>query len=149
MAEWSIIPPGTPEQWRAYYLLRYEVLRKPWDQPIGSELAEDDDVSYHGMIVNKKGEALAVGRIHATGPEQAQIRFMAVRDDMQGLGLGKSLLHYLERKAQKEDPSLIQILLQAREGAIPFYERQGYQMIDKSYMLFGKIQHFLMVKSLI
>jgi N-acetylglutamate synthase-like GNAT family acetyltransferase len=101
------------------------------------------------MIINKKGEVLAVGRIHTTAPEQAQVRFMAVRADMQGLGLGKTLLHYLEHRAQKEIPSLIQIMLHAREHAVPFYEKQGYLKIDKSYSLFGSIQHYLMVKSLL
>ena len=101
------------------------------------------------MILDKKGEALAVGRIHFTAPDQAQLRFMAVRDDMQGLGLGKTLLHYLEKRAQKENPALIQILLEAREPAVPFYEKQGYYVIDKSFVLFGSIQHYRMIKSLI
>jgi GNAT superfamily N-acetyltransferase len=149
MAEWSIIPPTTPEQWRAYYQLRYKVLRKPWGQAEGTEYAEDDDVSLHGMIFDKKGDALAVGRIHFTATDQAQLRFMAVRDDMQGLGLGKTLLHYLEKRAQKENPALIQIVLEAREHAVTFYEKQGYFVIDKSYVLFGSIQHFRMIKSLI
>ena len=149
MAEWSIIPPSKPEHWKAYFNLRYEMLRKPWGEEVGTEHAEDDEISLHGMIINKKGEVLAVGRIHTTAPEQAQVRFMAVRADMQGLGLGKTLLHYLEHRAQKEIPSLIQIMLHAREHAVPFYEKQGYLQIDKSYSLFGSIQHYLMVKSLL
>jgi len=32
---------------------------------------------------------------------------------------------------------------------VEFYEEQDYQVIDKSYLLFGSIQHYLMVKSLI
>jgi ribosomal protein S18 acetylase RimI-like enzyme len=149
MAEWSIIPPSTSENWKSYYDLRYTILRKPWGLEPGSELAEDDDVSIHGMIINKTGEALAVGRIHITAPEQAQVRFMAVKENMQRMGLGKSMLHYLEKRAKREYPDLVQILLHARENAIEFYEEQDYQVIDKSYLLFGTIQHYLMVKSLI
>lgn len=149
MAEWSIIPPSKPEHWDAYFKLRYEMLRKPWGEEVGSEHADDDETSLHGMIINKKGEVLAVGRIHTTAPEQAQVRFMAVRADLQGLGLGKTLLHFLEHRAQKEIPSLIQIMLHAREHAVPFYEKQGYMQVDKSYSLFGSIQHYLMVKSLL
>jgi len=149
MAEWSIIPPSKPEHWDAYFNLRYEMLRKPWGEEVGSEHADDDETSMHGMIVNKKGEVLAVGRIHVSAPDQAQVRFMAVRGDMHGMGLGKTLLHYLEHRAQKEIPSLIQIMLHAREHAVPFYEKQGYLLIDKSYSLFGSIQHFRMIKSLL
>jgi GNAT superfamily N-acetyltransferase len=149
MADWLFIPPSTPEHWMAYYQLRFEVLRQPWGQLKGSELADDDATSLHGMIADNKGEALAVGRIHMTADDQAQVRFMAVKTSMHGLGLGKRLLHYLEHRAKKEHPALVQILLHARENAVPFYEKQGYQVIDKSYVLFDSIQHYLMVKSLI
>lgn len=149
MADWLLIPPSSPEHWVAYYQLRYEVLRQPWGQLKGSELADDDAISLHGMIADNKGDALAVGRIHMTAEDQAQVRFMAVKTTMHGLGLGKRLLHYLEHRAQKEHPALVQILLHARENAVPFYEKQGYQVIDKSYILFDSIQHYLMVKSLI
>ena len=40
----TIIEPQTPKEFEAYYLLRYEVLRKPWKQPFGSE--KDDMESY-------------------------------------------------------------------------------------------------------
>ena len=33
----DIIQPKSPEDFKKYYNLRYEVLRKPWNQPIGSE----------------------------------------------------------------------------------------------------------------
>jgi ribosomal protein S18 acetylase RimI-like enzyme len=38
--------------------------------------------------------------------------------------------------------------LHAREIAIGFYQKLGYQMIEKSHLLFGEIQHYLMEKTL-
>ena len=40
------------------------------------------------------------------------------------------------------------VVLEARENAVPFYESLGYSMIEKSYLLFGEIQHFRMKKAL-
>jgi hypothetical protein len=36
----------------------------------------------------------------------------------------------------------------AREIAIPFYESLGYQLVEKSHLLFDEIQHFLMIKKI-
>jgi hypothetical protein len=41
-----------------------------------------------------------------------------------------------------------EMILHAREIAIPFYESLGYEIIEKSHCLFNEIQHYLMRKSL-
>jgi len=41
-----------------------------------------------------------------------------------------------------------EIILHARESAIPFYEKLSYQLQEPSYKLFGEIQHYLMSKKL-
>jgi hypothetical protein len=38
--------------------------------------------------------------------------------------------------------------LQAREKAIPFYERLGYKVVEKTHLLFGEIQHYKMRKEI-
>jgi ribosomal protein S18 acetylase RimI-like enzyme len=40
------------------------------------------------------------------------------------------------------------IILHAREIAIGFYQKLGYETIEKSHLLFGEIQHYLMEKTL-
>jgi predicted acetyltransferase len=37
-------------------------------------------------------------------------------------------------------------ILHAREIALPFYEKLGYRITEKSHLLFGEIQHYLMNK---
>jgi ribosomal protein S18 acetylase RimI-like enzyme len=40
------------------------------------------------------------------------------------------------------------IILHAREVALGFYEKLGYQLVNKSHLLFDEIQHYLMEKSI-
>ena len=40
------------------------------------------------------------------------------------------------------------IILNARENAVPFYKKLGYNITEKTNLLFGKIQHYEMKKVL-
>ena len=138
--------PASPTDFEKYYRLRWEVLRAPWQQPIGSERAADDVTATHLMLLNEKEEALGVCRLHLATPEEAQIRFMAIHPDYQGQGLGQKLLAQAEEKAQAAGATII--TLQARENAVKFYQKCGYQLLEKTHLLFDEIQHYKMCKSL-
>ncbi|QJX46304.1 GNAT family N-acetyltransferase [Hymenobacter taeanensis] len=142
----SIISPRTPAEWEAYYHLRYSVLRQPWGQPAGSERAEDDaaPTTTHALLLAPDGQALGVGRLHPSGPQQGQVRFMAVQAQTQGQGVGRQVLEHLEAAARQQ--GLTEIVLHAREQAVPFYERLGYTVVAPSHTLFGTVPHFLMRK---
>ncbi|SVE49581.1 uncharacterized protein METZ01_LOCUS502435, partial [marine metagenome] len=127
-----------------YYDLRWRILRKPWNQPQGSEQDDLEESSFHRMIVNEKGKTLGVGRIQINFSEEAQIRYMAVEDGYQNKGIGKLVLQSLEEIAAKKNVNFI--ILQARGNALTFYKSSGYQIVEKSYLLFGEIQHWLMRK---
>ena len=143
----NIIDPKTSEEFRKYYNLRYEILRKPWGQPLGSERDEGEDTSIHRMIINENtGEALAVGRIQFNSIDEAQIRYMAVLDIFQGQGLGSWIISALEDVARKNGNKWI--ILSARENALEFYNKNGYKIVKKTNLLFGEIQHWLMRKEL-
>jgi N-acetylglutamate synthase-like GNAT family acetyltransferase len=142
----NIIEPATPEQFEKYYRLRYLTLRQPWGQPEGSERAADDATAIHAMLVDATGEAIGVCRMHLQTPQEAQIRFMGIHENYQGKGLGKLLLDYLEDKARSMGAT--NMVLQAREKAISFYERNGYELVEKTYLLFDSIQHYKMEKQL-
>lgn len=141
-----ILEPSTPEQFEQYYKLRYRTLRQPWGQPEGSERVEDDATAIHAMLVNDAGEAVGVCRMHLATPEEAQIRFMGIRQDMQGKQLGDLLMQYQEARAR--DLGATRMMLHARENAVNFYRRNGYEIEEKSYLLFGSIQHYRMAKQL-
>ena len=143
----KIIEPTTSEEFKKYYNLRYEVLRKPWGQPLGSERDEREETSIHRMIIDKKtGNALAVGRLQYNSTHEAQIRYMAVADDLQGKDLGSQIISALEDVARGK--GIQKIILSARKNALQFYKSNGYEIVKKTHLLFGEIQHWLMEKEL-
>ena len=143
----NIIEPQSSEEFRKYYNVRYEILRKPWGQPLGSERDEGEETSIHRMIINElTGEALAVGRLQYNSKDEAQIRYMAVSDDFQGQGLGSQIISALEDVARRNGN--IWMILSARGNALQFYKNNGYEIMEKTHILFGEIQHWLMRKEL-
>jgi ribosomal protein S18 acetylase RimI-like enzyme len=147
----AIQPPHTPAEWAAYYKLRYAVLRQPWQQPPGSERvpADDEPGTIHALLLAEAAgppEALAVGMLQPTGPAQGQIRFMAVAPEAAGTGLGQRMVAYLE--AQARAVGLLEIVLHSRQGAVGFYEKLDYVVVEPAHRLFEVIPHFLMRKQL-
>ena len=47
--EIQITEPKTRDEFEAYYLLRYQVLREPWNQPRGSEKDDMENECIHIM----------------------------------------------------------------------------------------------------
>jgi predicted GNAT family N-acyltransferase len=138
--------PGSDADWAGYFDLRWRVLREPWDQPRGSERDLDDSFAYHLMVRTAAGAVVAVGRLHFNSKDQAQIRFMAVDDRWRVKGLGGRILFGLEAYAEAQGAS--EIVLNAREDAIPFYIRYGYEVTGPANTLFGSVKHVHMRKAI-
>jgi predicted GNAT family N-acyltransferase len=141
----EIKSPQTDSEWKAYYALRFNVLREPWNQPHGSEVLDDEDQAIHAIAVAGE-EVLGVARMHESATNQGQVRCVAIATIAQGKGIGKAIMAYLEDQAKTK--GWTEIVLEARENAVPFYERIGYTIIAESYLLFGEIQHYRMSKTL-
>lgn len=137
--------PKSPEEFDAYFQLRWETLREPWGQPRGSERGDDEDESFHLMAIENE-RVFGVGRIHAIDDKLMQIRYMGVAEKARGRGVGRGLIAGLEAHALASGAHTIQ--LNARENAVPFYEANGYRIVEKSSLLWGEIQHFLMSRDL-
>ena len=135
--------PNSPEEWDLYFNLRYEVLRAPWNQPRGSERNDGDETAEHFAFF-EDDEIIGVGRLDFTENPGSQIRFMAVDSRFQGRGIGRQLMQHMEEIARNKGCK--ETILHAREIALPFYEKLGYDITEKSHLLFGEIQHFLMIK---
>ena len=122
----KIIEPNSSAEFEQYYNLRYEVLRKPWLQPKGSEKDDGDKSSIHRMIIDESnGKAVAVGRLQFNTSEEAQIRYMAVSDNYQLKGYGNIIVKTLEDIALNK--GIRNIILQARENALKFYWKNGLE----------------------
>lgn len=142
----TIKQPETKKEFEAYYDLRWSVLRQPWQQPKGSEKDELEKQSFHIMACDENNNVIAVGRLHFNNQSEAQIRYMAVKPEHQNKGFGKSILKSLEEKCRQEKCEVI--ILDARESALSFYQKQGYQIIKKSHLLYDVIQHYQMIKEI-
>lgn len=138
--------PEKSTEWDAYYDLRFRVLRAPWGQAKGSEQTPDETAHQHFAFFNEQASVLGVGRLDLIDYCTAQVRFMAVDPNAQNKGIGKSLMLHMESEAKAS--GIEEIILHARETALPFYDKLGYQFVEKSHLLFGEIQHFLMRKKL-
>lgn len=135
----------TAEEWRQYYHCRWVTLRQPWGEPEGSEKDTLEDSSCHRAVF-VEDQIVGVGRLQFNSPQEAQIRYMAVAAAWRGKGVGKSLVSALEALAMEQGTAHIK--LDARENAVAFYESLGYKVMGDSYLLFGKIQHYLMHKNI-
>ncbi|MCD6171433.1 MAG: GNAT family N-acetyltransferase [Thermoplasmata archaeon] len=94
----------------------------------------------------KNDNILGWGQLHFNSNEEAQIRYMAVDAYHRKQGIGTMILKKLEEIARKRGAECV--VLNARESAIEFYKKNDYHIVEKSYILFGSIQHFKMMKKL-
>jgi len=143
---YKVLQAQTKEELAAILQLRFKLLREPWNQSIESASDHLELTSVNAFIKDGAGTAIACGRLQENENKIGQIRFMAVAGNYQGQGLGKLIVIFLEEKAK--DLGLIKIELQARENAVEFYRLCGYHVKEKSFLLWGEIQHYLMEKRL-
>lgn len=141
-----VTSPQSKQDYDKYYQLRWEILRKPWAQPKGSEVTTEEDSCIHAMVLSDSGDVTGVARLQFNSSHTAQVRFVAVANKAQGKGVGRLLMDYLEKIAREKGAS--EVVLDARENAVPFYKKINYHITEKTYLLFGEIQHYRMVKKL-
>ena len=142
----TIKQPQTKAEFKHYYHLRWLLLRAPWNQAEGSEVDAIEDQCFHVMAVDEINNVIAVARLQFNSNTEAQIRYMAVAREYERQGIGRELIKAMEQHAKKSSHK--NIVLDAREPAVNFYKKLGYSVIEKSYLLFGEIQHFRMIKEL-
>lgn len=143
MTEIRPVAFGTPE-YEATVELRREVLRRPLGLDFSPEqlAREADDVHFallHG------DEALACLVLTPQDGDILKMRQVAVREDLQGQGLGKQIVETSEVWALRQ--GFRSITLHAREAAVPFYLAQGYRVEGEPFVEVG-IPHRAMVKEL-
>jgi ribosomal protein S18 acetylase RimI-like enzyme len=136
--------PTSEKDFELYYDLRWRMLRKPWNQMRGSEKDNHEDQSIHAMVYSDDKICIGVGRAHFNSDDEAQIRYMAVEEGWQGKGIGSMILSYLEEKIIQKGAKYI--ILNARDLAIKFYEKHGYEIVKESHILFDAIPHYRMMK---
>ena len=147
MEKLKFADPYLDNRLEEYFLFRWNILRAPWKQPKGTERDDLEEKSLQRMLLNEQNEIIACGRLQLNSPQEAQIRYMAVNENYQGQGIGKMMMEELENLAINAGAKTI--VLQARENALDFYIASGYTTVKETFVLYGSIQHYLMVKKLV
>lgn len=65
--------PVTEQELKDYYQFRWEMLRKPLHQPVGSEKDAYDAMAHHQMVVDEGGKIVAIGRLYINADNEAAI----------------------------------------------------------------------------
>ncbi|RYZ36880.1 MAG: GNAT family N-acetyltransferase [Sphingobacteriales bacterium] len=104
--------------------LRQRVLRAP----LGLDILNDDleaEVQQIIFIYEKEGQVKGCVLLAQYDAETFKMRQMAVDSNEQGKGIGAELINAADMYAVNQGKS--RIILHARETAIPFYEKLGYE----------------------
>jgi predicted GNAT family N-acyltransferase len=143
MTEIRPVPYGSQE-YDATVELRRAVLRRPLGLDFTEEqlAAEKDDVHFAFLHAD---EALACLVFTPKGDGVLKMRQVAVREDLQGQGLGRQLVETSEAWARANGYK--RIVLHARDTAVPFYLAQGYAIEGEPFEEVG-IPHRAMFKTI-
>ena len=119
--------PKTREDFHAYYLLRYKVLREPWGHPKGTEKDDYEPISEHFMAVDEKtSEVLGVIKLFEKSPGVGQVSHLAVAPEHQHKGIGKYLVEAVEERARQRGFKTLGAM--ARATATAYFEKFGYHI---------------------
>ena len=137
--------PINSDEFEKYDLFRWRILRKPIGKSIDSLKDNYENSSYH-LIGVSDNEVIACGRLHFNSDSEAQIRYMAVDDYHRGKGIGKQVVEELESYAKLK--KVDSIILNARDHAIRFYEKSGYEVVGPYKGSDTGIPHSKMIKKI-
>jgi predicted GNAT family N-acyltransferase len=134
---------GSETYWTAVQLRR-EVLRYPLGLDYTDEQLQAESNEHH-FVAECGGEIFAYAMATVRPQHVIQIRQVAVRQDLQGQGIGSKIMDCAEEWAATE--GFTSCLLHARGYAIPFYEKIGYTAYGDEFVEVG-IPHRKMTKPL-
>lgn len=143
----QITIPKTKADFKAYYDLRYKVLREPWGQPRGTEKDDYEPISQHFVAVDDEtGEVVGCVKFNEKEPGVAWVSHLAVKSTLQRTGIGKKLLAYVEATAREQ--GFTKIGCQSRLNTTKYFEMAGYKVHGMPLRYFGTTQVVWMEKDL-
>ena len=114
--------------------LRWRVLRRPLGLERDAVLFPFDRESLH-LVAIDGGRVVGCVLFHPEGTESGRLFQMAVEPARQGTGLGTRLVHALEDDLAAR--GFREVTLHARDTAVGFYARLGYQPVGPPYVEVG------------
>lgn len=133
------------------FSVRQPVLRP--GKPIETCHFEGDNLEstkHFGLFSNEKLAGIASLFLHSTPfskeKSQFQLRGMAVLPEFQKKGLGEALVKHAENDALERGGKII--WFNAREIAVAFYKKLGYEIIGEPFDIADIGKHYVMYKKL-
>ena len=139
-----IIEHGS-DDYRQMVELRHEILRKP----LGLSFSKEDlDTESKDILVAAFEEERLVACCLLSPEDRTAVRLrqMAVRSEVQGLGVGKALIRFAETVSR--DHGFSKVAMHARATAVGFYEKMGYTVCGPEFEEVT-IPHYIMEKRLL
>jgi len=124
--------------------LRYEIMRKP----LGLTFSQDElTKEKNDILIGAFDEDEMMGCCILTDTKDGCVRLrqMAVQKNMQGKGIGESIITFAENLAR--DKGFKALTMHARDTAIGFYEKYGYKVKGDQFIEIN-IPHHIMEKRL-
>jgi len=136
---------------RDTFLVRHPILRV--GKPIESCQFDGDDLettTHFGLFIDKNIiGVLSVfknNNVIFSSENQFQIRGMAILNNFQRKGFGDELVKHSEEHVKSQFGKLI--WFNARESAVPFYEKLGYIKIGEPFSIADIGIHYIMKKEI-
>ena len=138
--------------------LRTRVLRPGLEPPAVAVFDGDEEGAHFALIRGEgegegggdDGEILAVVSYYCgrPGPEDVQLRGMAVTEELRGQGLGARLLRASLVRVALKWPEARRVWCNARERALSLYEREGFVVVSAPFEVEGIGRHLRMEREL-
>jgi GNAT superfamily N-acetyltransferase len=142
----SIITPTTREQFKAYYALRYRVLREPGGHPKGTEKDDYEPISEHFMAINEAGDVVGAVKLYEKSPGVGHLSHMVVSPEHQHQGIGRMLMEYVEKRARENGYKTLGTM--SRLTATVFFEKHGFRITELPTIHLGTIHMVWMEKDI-
>ncbi len=139
--------PKTKEEFKAYYDLRYRVLRKPWGQPRDTEKDDYEPISQHFMAVDEEtGNVIGVVKLFEKEPGVGWFSHLAVERTYQKAGIGRLLMDAVEHHARER--GFTRLGCMSRVNTTKYFEKYGFQVEGLPTQYFGTTQVLWMEKKI-
>jgi predicted GNAT family N-acyltransferase len=123
--------------------LREDVLRRPLGLSLNDEDLAGEENQLHFGLFDPDSSLVACVIAAPLSPTTARIRQMAVAPAHQGKGLGRRVMHELEKSLRAH--GFRNLELDARAAAVGFYKKLGYSVVGDEFIEVT-VPHFRMVK---
>ncbi len=125
--------------------LRDKILRKPLNLEFEAKDLAQEYADAHLACYDEYNNLLGCCVLSPKEKGQLKMRQVAVDEPFQRKGIGRLLVDATEAYAKQND--FKEIVLNARDVAIPFYEKQAYKKVGKPFTEVS-IKHYKMTKKL-